>query len=263
MAHRVSAHAPGHWVLARAGKKVLRPGGKETTQWLLDHANIAGSDVVEFAPGLGLTAAEIIRRKPRSYIGVEADPHAAASARRAIGGFGHIRHGSAVETGLDDNSADIVVIEAMLSMHSDKQKRQILREAVRILRPHGLLLSHEFALVPDSLDEEDQAHICQDIARAIHVNARPLTNSAWSELAACEGLETTQTYTTTLSLLEPRRLLADEGWRVPTIVVNVLKDPQLRAAVRGMRAAFRTHRDHLGAIGRIYSAAGTNSQENL
>lgn len=47
---------PGHWLLARMGKRVLRPGGLELTHRLLDVLSIDGDDdVVEFAPGLGIT----------------------------------------------------------------------------------------------------------------------------------------------------------------------------------------------------------------
>ena len=48
---------PGHWVLAQLGKKVLRPGGKELTQKMLQGLAITRDDcVVEFAPGMGYTA---------------------------------------------------------------------------------------------------------------------------------------------------------------------------------------------------------------
>src|SRR5215208_2548433 len=48
---------PGHWVLARMGKRVLRPGGMELTRRMLDALRISESDdVVEFAPGMGVTA---------------------------------------------------------------------------------------------------------------------------------------------------------------------------------------------------------------
>ena len=59
-ADRPVATAPGHWVLARAGKRVLRPGGAALTAAMLDHARLPGADVVELAPGLGRTAAELV-----------------------------------------------------------------------------------------------------------------------------------------------------------------------------------------------------------
>ena len=48
---------PGHWVLARLGKRVLRPGGMELTRRMLKRLAIKPSDeVIEFAPGMGTTA---------------------------------------------------------------------------------------------------------------------------------------------------------------------------------------------------------------
>jgi hypothetical protein len=48
---------PGHWVLARLGKRVLRPGGMELTRRMLERLAIKPSDeVIEFAPGMGTTA---------------------------------------------------------------------------------------------------------------------------------------------------------------------------------------------------------------
>lgn len=49
-ADRPIASAPGHWVLARAGKRVLRPGGAALSAAMLSHAGLAGVDVVELAP---------------------------------------------------------------------------------------------------------------------------------------------------------------------------------------------------------------------
>jgi hypothetical protein len=46
-----SAHKlPGHWLLAKLGKRVLRPGGLELTRGMLERLNIQPRDaVVEFA----------------------------------------------------------------------------------------------------------------------------------------------------------------------------------------------------------------------
>jgi hypothetical protein len=76
---RADEATQGHWLLARLGKRVLRPGGVELTGWLLDAAQVPGADVVELAPGLGRTAADVIARSPRSYRGVDADAAAATA----------------------------------------------------------------------------------------------------------------------------------------------------------------------------------------
>src|SRR6185312_11720373 len=76
---------PGHWLLARLGKRVLRPGGLATTRWLLEHGGLGASDdVVELAPGMGVTAALILGRRPRSYCAVERDEAAARVVREAV-----------------------------------------------------------------------------------------------------------------------------------------------------------------------------------
>jgi hypothetical protein len=66
--NRADDSVQGHWLLARLGKRVLRPGGVELTRTMLARADVSGADVLELAPGLGRTATEIIARRPRSYV---------------------------------------------------------------------------------------------------------------------------------------------------------------------------------------------------
>ena len=97
---------PGHWLLAQMGKRVLRPGGLELTQKMLAHLDIETSDdVVEFAPGLGLTARAALERSPASYIGVERDENAARQVRRFLNGPDRqCLVGRAEATGLPDGT---------------------------------------------------------------------------------------------------------------------------------------------------------------
>src|SRR6185295_15971638 len=69
---------PGHWVLARLGKRVLRPGGMQLTRRMLNALQIQPTDdVIEFAPGLGVTARLTLKLEPKSYTAVERDQGAA------------------------------------------------------------------------------------------------------------------------------------------------------------------------------------------
>lgn len=64
----------GHWLLARMGKRVLRPGGRELTNKLLAALDIGPTDhVVELAPGLGSTTNLVLACNPASYLGVDRD----------------------------------------------------------------------------------------------------------------------------------------------------------------------------------------------
>src|SRR5688500_7922611 len=75
---------PGHWLLAKMGKRILRPGGRELTRWMLEKLAIdTQDDVVEFAPGLGETARQTLAHQPASYTAVERD----GDAMRAVGKF--------------------------------------------------------------------------------------------------------------------------------------------------------------------------------
>src|ERR1700674_1118928 len=76
---------PGHWLLARLGKRVLRPGGRQLTNRMIEALNIGPSDeVIEFAPGLGATARLTLKRKPFSYTAVERDKDAAGLVHKLL-----------------------------------------------------------------------------------------------------------------------------------------------------------------------------------
>lgn len=247
-ADRPVATAPGHWVLARAGKRVLRPGGAALTAAMLDHARLPGSDVVELAPGLGRTAAEIVAARPASYTAIDRDPQAAARVAAVVSASGVVRQGEAADTGLDDACADVVVGEAMLTMQGDKSKAAIVAEAARVLRPGGRYAIHELGVAPDDIDEEYYTRLRRDLARAIHVNARPMTAAAWRGLLEDAGLVVDWVDTAPMALLKMSRNLRDEGpGGAARIMWNVMRDKALRERMMEMRRTFtRYEKDMVG-----------------
>src|SRR5699024_861421 len=164
----------GHWLLAKMGKKVLRPGGKKLSLKLVKELDISPKDiVVEFAPGMGLTAALLLAENPAYYVGVELNEEAASRLAHKIGGQCAVLNTTAAKTGLDSESVDKVLGEAMLTMQADHRKTEIMREARRILRPGGLYRIHELGLMPDDIDIESKKDIQRNLAKLMHVNARP------------------------------------------------------------------------------------------
>lgn len=239
----------GHWLLARLGKRVLRPGGVHLTRRMLALAQIDGKDVIELAPGLGRTAAEIIDCGSRSYLGVEQDRDAARAVGAVVAGRGEVVTADASHTGLPEASADIVIGEAMLTMQSDHAKRAIIAEAARLLRPGGCYALHELALSPDELADETKSAIRQAMARAIKVNARPLTVAEWSAALSEHGLVVEHVQTAPMALLQPRRIVADEGVAgALRFARNLLLHRTARRRVLQMRQTFHTHRDRLCAV---------------
>ena len=249
ISQRPASTAPGHWVLARVGKKVLRPGGLELTLQMLSDAKLTGSRVVEYAPGLGRTASEILAARPASYTGVDKDPVAAKHVSELVGTRGTVINADASDTGLESGSADVVVGEAMLTMQGEKSKKAIISEAVRLLAPGGRYAIHELAVQPDSIDEELHTQIRKDLARAIHVNARPLTCAQWSQLLEECGLTVDSVHTAPMALLDFSRNIRDEGFlQTLRIIRNVLSDRELRERVLGMRKTFRTYQQWMCGV---------------
>ncbi|WAJ47121.1 methyltransferase domain-containing protein [Mycobacterium sp. Aquia_216] len=251
MSSRADDSVQGHWLLARLGKRVLRPGGVGLTRTMLAGAGVTDVDVLELAPGLGRTAAEILARAPRSYVGAEQDPEAAETVRDVIAraGSGTVRVADAADTGLPDASRDVVIGEAMLTMQGDAAKHAIVAEAARVLRPGGRYAIHELALTPDTVSEEISTEIRQSLARAIKVNARPLTIAEWSQLLSDHGLVVDRVVTAPMALLQPRRVIADEGlFRALRFARNLLLNPDARKRVLTMRNTFRKHRERLTAV---------------
>ena len=260
MAHEASskrdrdeAHLQGHWLLAKLGKKVLRPGGKKLTNWMIDNANPTNKRVVEFAPGLGITAAEILDRNPKTYTGVDQDPDAATattlSTKQArLGIPTEVINGVASDTGLSAGSADLVVGEAMLTMQGEKGKAAIVSEANRILATGGRYAIHELLLTPNNVDQTVADNLRKALATTIKVNARPLTATEWSELLENNGFKVLSIKVAPMGLLQPKQMIEDEGPRVLKIMFNLARNPQARKRVLAMRKVFSENAQNLGAI---------------
>jgi hypothetical protein len=112
---------------------------------------------------------------------------------------------------MDDANADVVGGEAVLTMQTDKAKAAIVAQAARLLRPGGRYAIHELALTPDELPDDVKTDIRQGLAKAINVNARPLTVAEWRQLLAGAGLIVDHIETAPVALLQPLRLISDEG----------------------------------------------------
>ena len=242
---------PGHWVLARLGKRVLRPGGMELTRRMIAALTIVSADdVVEFAPGLGITAQLALKRGPASYTAVERDPAAAAIVNSYLKEATQTCvTGSADQTGLPGEVATVVYGEAMLTMQTSEMKRRIVREARRLLKRGGRYAIHEMCLVGDDLDEDRKKEINQALSRTIHVGVRALSVSEWRTLMQAEGFEVEVEARAPMHLLEPKRLLGDEGLKgTVRFIRNIVRDRESRERVLMMRKVFRRYQANLAAV---------------
>lgn len=241
----------GHWILAKMGKRVLRPGGKELTLKMIQALNINSNDVVaEFAPGLGFTTTITLQKKPKSFFAIEQNEEAVNLLKKKFNSNNvTILNGNASHTTLQNDSINKVYGEAMLTMHADHSKSEIIKEAFRILKSGGLYAIHELALTPDLIDDNVKTEIQKELALAIKVNARPLTEKEWILILENEGFTIKKIYNNSMTLLELSRIIDDEGlFRTIKIAFNVITQPKARKRIYEMRRIFRKYQNNMNAI---------------
>ena len=241
----------GHWMLAKLGKRVLRPGGRELTEKLIAGLKITPEDdIVEFAPGLGFTANIACGYRPKSYTGVDLNDQAATIARKRIKyDKAKIINANAAQSTLPDAYADRVYGEAMLTMQPLDQKKAIIAEAFRILKSGGYYGIHELGIKPDEGSEEIKEDLFKELSETIRVHARPMTTAEWTALLEEQGFKVIKVEHNPMLLLERSRMIQDEGWlRVLLVTFNLLRFPEIRKRVKKMKACFRKHQDNLDAV---------------
>jgi len=119
---------------------------------LTRHADL-GTDMLEIGPGPG-AATEWLRHRVRQLTAQEVDPAAAAAlAGKYAGGNVRIVVGDAADLGFADGCFDSVGSFTMLHhVPTPAQQNKILAEALRVLRPGGVLIGS------DSLASNDLHH---------------------------------------------------------------------------------------------------------
>lgn len=241
--------ATGHEILATAGKKYLRPGGRQATETLLSWANLQpGDTVLELASSFGDSAIALAKRHNVRVIGIEKNPDSVARAKANIAAAGlsdrvEVREGNIFHLDELPEQFDCILAEAILTMQSPAGKAKILTAICDRLKPGGQFLCHEL------LARQRETEIHQALAQAIRVNSTPLSKSNW--IAACEaaGLDVQQKQTGEMGLLNLRRSLEDEGLlNTMRIILNVLTNPPLRQRVLFMRQVLQSYQPDLGYI---------------
>jgi len=242
--------APGHQVLAAAGKQALRPGGYTATEQLFAWANFQpGETVLELAASFGYSAIALAQRYGVRVVGVEKNPDSVARAQANIAAAGLTHQVQVIEGDifhLDQltEQFDYVLAEAILTMQSAAGKAKILAGIRDRLKSGGQFLSHELRAEDTHADA-----IHRDLSAAIRVNAAPLSEDGW--MTACQQANLTVEHHAAgpMTLLNPGRIAKEEGVStLLTIGWNMLTQPVLRQRILAMRETFMRHRDDLGYV---------------
>jgi SAM-dependent methyltransferase len=242
---------PAHWLLARLGKKVMRPGGGVVSEAMLEGLAIGpADDVVDLAPGLGTTVQRVQALRPASFRGIERGEAEAERARRQVSDVPYsCVVASPAQTGLPRGSASVVYGEACLSLETDATKQRIIAEAARVLRPGGRFGLHELLLRPDDLPAEEKRRIGIAISRSVRVGARPLTQAEWITLLTEGGFAVKTIHRAPLLLLSPATVVRDEGVVGAAVLTGrVVRDKVVLRRVAHLWRTMHRERRHLGSI---------------
>ena len=137
----------------------------------------------------------------------------------------------------------------MLTMQTEDVRRGIVREAYRLLKHGGRYGIHEMCLIHETLNAAARQEVERSLTGVVHHGVRPLTVAEWRLLLESEGFNVEAVETESMRLLEPGRLVKDEGvMGALRFALNVLRDGEARRRVFEMRRTFRRHRKLLGAV---------------
>lgn len=241
--------ATGHQVMAAAGKKILRPGGKAATEQLFQWAEFQpGETVLELAASFGYSAIALAKRYGVKVVGVEKNPESVARARANIQAAGledqvQVIEGDVFHLNQIPGEFDYVLAEAILTMQSVPAKAKILQGIYARLKPGGRFLSHE--LLAKAQEEE----IHHALAAALRANSTPLSAPNWFNLCQQAGLQVLRHQTGEMKLLNPARVIQDEGLGdAIKFFWNVLTQPLVRNRLLAIRKVFQEYQQELGYI---------------
>lgn len=239
----------GHNFLAHLGKTRLRPGGRKATEWLIANGDFhADKKVLEVACNMGTTAIRLAKQFDCCIEGVDLDEVALAKAENNIRANQlqdkiHVQRANAMKLPFEDNSFDIIINEAMLTMLPLQAKMKAVAEYYRVLKPNGFLLTHDVMLTT-----EDSETVIQQLREAINITVTPLTKLGWKNVFTETGFRHVDTFSGDMTLLSPQGLIYDEGIiGAARIVKNALK-PENRETFKKMFKVFNDRQKKLNFI---------------
>ncbi|MCZ0703179.1 SAM-dependent methyltransferase [Natronobacillus azotifigens] len=243
-------HEAGHTFLAKLGKTRLRPGGIQATDWLFDHVDFSSDmSVLEVACNQCTNAIELVRKTGCSITAVDLDAKVIDIAKDRVAKAGltekiHVEQANALNLPYQDNSFDLVINEAMLTMLGDKQKTKAVSEYYRVLKPEGMLLTHDVRLT-----SAKARAVVTGLQKAIHVPAKPYDERGWKELFVRANFVELDVLTGPMSLMNPIGMIRDEGlFSTMKIFRNGMMKSENRPYFKQMFRFFQSNKKDLGFI---------------
>lgn len=195
--------------MAVVGKRVIHPGGRRSTEELLQRADFQPSQhVLDVGCGVGTTAIEIARRYGCRVTAVDISPIMLGRAQANVHAAGldgkiTVERGDIMALQFPDNSFNRVLAEAV-TMFVDRP--QAARELVRVCRPGGRVLATEFLWRKPPTPEARQTFL-GEVCPGMTFD----TLEDWLQIYRTAGLQEVQVTSGPFEMMTPTGFLSDEG----------------------------------------------------
>ena len=206
--------------LAVLGKRVIHPGGRASTDRLLEWAAVRpGERVLDIGCGVATTAVRLARETGAQVVAADVSPlmlERATANVAAAGLAGQVSIEDADILGLPypDDAFDAVLAEAVtMFVH----RPRAAAELVRVCRPGGRVLATEFYWRRPPTDEARQLFLGE-----VCPGLRFDSVQEWVQIYADAGLVDVRTETGPFAMMTPRGFLADEGAHAAAVVARGL-----------------------------------------
>lgn len=206
--------------LAVLGKRVIHPGGRASTDLLLDWAGLQpGQRVLDVGCGVGTTAVRLAREHGVDVVAGDISRLMRERATRNVraAGLGDrvwVEDADILALPYDDGSFDCVIAEAV-TMFVDRQRAA--KELARVCRPGGRVLATEFCWRKPPTEEARRVFL-GELCPGLQFDSV----EEWVGIYAGAGLVDVRTETGPFAMMTPRGFLTDEGWHAPTVMLRAM-----------------------------------------
>ena len=201
----------GHDFLKMLGRTRLRPGGGIMTDWLLNQVQIdKDMHVLEVACNRGDNLIRTYTKYKCKIVGIDNDQIAVEQAKENIKILDldkeiEVKNMDALKLDFEDETFDLIINEAMLTMLPNEEKAKTLKNYHRALKKGGYLLTHDVAVENESEDVRRQ------LSRFTNMNVYPLTVENWNRLLIENSFRPFSQRTGRMILLDRDTIIKDEG----------------------------------------------------
>jgi len=205
--------------LAVLGKRVIHPGGRRSTDQLLEWAAISPGDrVLDVGCGVGTTAMRIARQTGAEVVAADISALMRQRAERSVKSSKldnvRVENADILALPYPDNSFDCVLAEAV-TMFVDRSRAAA--ELARVCSPGGRVLATEFYWRAEPSTEAREIFLGQ-----VCPGLRFDSVQEWVEIYSSAGLGEIQTDTGPFEMMTPRGFLADEGWHAASVCARAM-----------------------------------------